>query len=227
MLPSGRGWGKRLAALAPDPTLPAMRSWLVLCFALCGCAGPSRPAAVAEATVVAFADGFHSGVILERAQAPPDLLPASAGLPWVAFHFGERRWIRGEADGLCDAVRLAACSGEGGVQVDAVPWWVHDRGGTDPSRVRVWAFPLTAAELAALKARLVAWIAPGAVREPIRPGSCWWPASRAWSLRTNCHDFTADLLLAAGIPVGQPPLMLAAPLRASLDRAWGARDQPP
>lgn len=205
-----------------------MRLGLLLCVVLCGCAGQPRPAAAPPAgIVVAFADDFHSGVVVERAAAPAALLPAVARTPWVAFHFGERRWIRGEADGLCDALRLGVCSGEGGVQVDAVPWWVHARGGTDPARVRVWAFPVSAMELAALQARLADWIAPAAVSEALRPGSCWWPARRGWSLRTNCHDFTVDLLHAAGIPVAQPPLMLAAPLRAALDRAWAARDLPP
>lgn len=205
-----------------------MRGMILFCVVLCGCAAPPRPGATAEAMVVAFADDFHSGIVLERAAAPPALLPALvAGAPWIAFHFGERRWIRGEADGICDALRLGVCSGDGGVQVDGVAWWVHARGGTDPSRVRVWAFPLSRAELAALQARLDSWIPPGAAREPIRPGSCWWPARRGWSLRTNCHDFTVDLLQAAGIQVDQPPIMLAAPLRAALDRAWSARDLPP
>ena len=204
-----------------------MRYGLICLAVLCGCAGPPRVAAAPDGILVAFADDFHSGVVIARAAAPAALLPAVADTPWVAFHFGERRWIRGEADGICDAARLAACSGDGGVQVDAITWWVHARGGTDPSRVRVWAFPVTATELAAVTARLDSWIAPGTVRAPLRPGSCWWPSSRAWSLRTNCHDFTVDLLQAAGIRVGRPPLMLAGPLRAELDRAWADRDLPP
>jgi hypothetical protein len=204
-----------------------MRGLILLCVVLCGCAAPPRPTMTAEALVVAFADDFHSGIVLERAAAPPALLPPLATAPWIAFHFGERRWIRGEADGICDALRLGVCSGEGGVQVDAVSWWVHARGGTDPSRVRVWAFLISCAELTALQARLDSWVSPGAASEALRPGSCWWPAQRNWSVRTNCHDFTVDLLQAAGIPVDQPPIMLAAPLRAALDRAWSARDLPP
>ncbi len=205
-----------------------MRGMILFCVVLCGCAAPSRPTAVSDGIVIAFADDFHSGIVLERAAAPPALLPAQVGgAPWIAFHFGERQWIRGEADGVWDALRLGVCSGDGGVQVDGVTWWVHARGGTDPSRVRVWAFPVSSAELASLQARLDSWISPGGDREPIRPGSCWWPAQRGWSVRTNCHDFTVDLLHAAGIQVDQPPIMLAAPLRAALDRAWSARDLPP
>ncbi len=200
---------------------------IVCCAAVCGCAVQPRGAASPEAVVVVFADDFHSGVVIEREATPSALLPASSSQPWVALHFGERRWIRGEADGICDAIRLGVCNGDGGVQVDAVPWWVHACGGTDPERVRIWVFPVTALALAALQARLDSWIAPGARREAIRPGSCWWPSSRAWSLRTNCHDFTVDLLRAAGIPVDQPPIMLASPLRAALDRAWAAGDLPP
>jgi len=65
--------------------------------------------------VVAFADDFNSGIVLERAAAPRGLLSTQvADAPWIAFHFGERRWIRGEADGICDALRLGVCSGDGG-----------------------------------------------------------------------------------------------------------------
>lgn len=203
-----------------------MRGMLVLCALLCGCAAHPRAAPASDALIVVFADDFHSGIIMERTEAPAAILPAKAEAPWIVVHFGERRWIRGEADGLCDAVRLGVCSGDGGVQVDAVEWWVHDRGGTERSRLRVWAFPVSRAQLAGLRARLDTWFAPGAVREPIRPGSCWWPSSRGWSVRTNCHDFTVDLLVGAGIVVDRPAIMLAGPLRAALDRAWSELDEP-
>ena len=179
-----------------------------------------------EALVVVFADEFHSGIVLGKADVPPRLLPEQVKAPWAVVHFGERRWIRGEADGLCDALRLGLSSGDGGVQVDMIDWWVHGRGGTDRSRIRVWAFPVTRTELAGLQARLDSWVVAGATREEIRPGSCWWLASNAWTLGTNCHDFTVDLLHGAGIPVAQPPIMWAGPLRAALDRAWAERDQP-
>jgi hypothetical protein len=205
-----------------------MHRLLVLCLALLvGCAAPIRPPGHPDGVVVVFADGFHSGIVLERADVPPRLLPLVAEAPWVAVHFGEQRWISGEADGVLEALRLGLSGGGGGVQVDAIDWWVHDRGGTDTSEVRVWAFPVTRAELAGVRARLDFWIEPDAVRHPLRPGACWWPASRDWTLRTNCHDFTVDLLDGAGIRVGRPPIMWASPLRAALDQAWSERDPGP
>lgn len=174
--------------------------------------------------VVAFVDGFHSGIVLAHAAAPAELLPDGELRPWIAFHFGERRWITGEASGAGDAFRLAIRPGAGGMQVDGLDWWVHDRGGTDTARVRVWAFPVTASALEGVRERLRAWVEPGAQAAELRPGSRWWPTARHWSLTGNCHDFTADILLGAGIRVDRPPIMLAAGMRASLDEAWEAQD---
>lgn len=206
------------------PRVSACCVLLLIPLLLAGCARAPMAAPAAEALIVVFADGFHSGIVLARADVPAGLLPPQATRPWVAIHFGERRWISGQADGLCDALRLGLSAGEGGVQVDSVAWWVHDRGGTDPARVRVWAFPVARRSLEALTARLDSWIEPEAVQAQLRPGSAWWPSRRAWTLRTNCHDFTADLLSAAGIPVSTPPIMLAEPLRHALDRAWSEAD---
>jgi len=194
-----------------------------LCLILVGCAARPAPEPSSEALIVVFADSFHSGIVLERSQVDRRLLPP-AQAPWVAVHFGERRWISGEADGLGDAMRLVVWPGEGGVQVDGIDWWIHDRGGTEPALERVWVFTVSQQQLDRLRARLDSWIAIGATSHQIRPSTVWWPSSRAWSLRTNCHDFTVDLLAAAGIEVDQPPFMLAAPLRDALDRAWSALD---
>lgn len=200
---------------------------VLLLVLLGGCARSAPPAgliAAPERLLIAFADGFHSGVLLARADAPPELLPPGSTAPWIVYHFGERRWISGEADGVCDALRLAVAPGEGGVQADAVPWWVHSRGGTRRDRVRVWAFPVSAQAMDGVRQRLRAWIAADARPTRLRPGTAWWASVRAWSLRTNCHDFTVDILAGAGIAVARPPVMLAPPLRAALDEAWSARD---
>lgn len=193
---------------------------------LCGCAAAPRPAqaVLPDGVVVAFVDGFHSGVVLARSAAPAELLPEGELRPWIAFHFGERRWITGQASGAGDAFLLAVRPGAGGMQVDGLDWWVHDRGGTDTARVRVWAFPATAAALEGVRARLRAWVEPGAPPAELRPGTRWWPTVRRWSLTGNCHDFTADILLGAGIRVDRPPIMLAAGMRASLDEAWELQD---
>ncbi len=200
---------------------------LFLCVMLAGCAASNRPPESSEGVVVVFADGFHSGIILERAEVPPRLLPPLAEAPWVAVHFGEQHWISGEAGGVLDALRLGLSWGDGGVQVDAIDWWVHDRGGTDTRQVRVWVFPVSRTELVGLRARLDSWVGPGAVCHPIGPSACWWPATRDWTLRTNCHDFTVDLLDGAGIRLERPPVWQASPLRAALDEAWSGRDPGP
>lgn len=204
---------------------------LAALLALAGCAAaPARPPPPPEALVVAFADEFHSGVIVPRDCVPARWWPRPAPYPWLVLHYGERRWITGEAHGVWPALRLALIGGEGGVQIDSVLSWRHRRGGTDPDRVRLWVFPVSAAEAAALGERLSWWIEASGSPGALGPTSRWWPSARPWTLFTNCHDFTADLLAAAGIAVERPPIMQAAPLRAALDRAWAARHgapQPP
>jgi hypothetical protein len=194
---------------------------------LAGCARTRPPPSAdvrPQALLIAFADDFHSGVIIERSRLPADLLPAGAPdpsrAPWIVLHFGERRWITGEADSTLDAVRLVVATGEGGVQIDTVPWWIHERGGTVPEAQRVWPFAISAEAEAAMLARLRTWIDGRAMPRPLRPGSSWLPSSRAWSLGGNCHDFTRDLLDAAGLPVAGLPINWAFPLRGSLDRTW-------
>jgi len=179
--------------------------------------------------VVAFADDFHSGLMLERTLFPMDLVPAAApspaAAPWIVVHFGERRWITGEADGCADALRLAILSGEGGDQIDAVGGWRHRRGGTDPRQVRVWTFPLSAAGHASLITCLRSWIDTTGRPRVLGPGAGWHGSCHPWSLGRNCHDFTASLLVAGGVEVETGVIMQADPLRQALDRAWQKHDQ--
>lgn len=192
------------------------------CLVAGGCAmAQPRAEGPPAGLLVAFADGFHSGVILERSQAPAELLPpdAPAEARWAVFHFGETRWMTGDAAGACAAVGLALTSGPGGLQVDLVEGWVHRRGGTDPATLRLWFAAIDQQALDGIRARLRSWASAGPSR-PLRPGSLWWPSPQRWRLSANCHDFTADALAGAGIAAWLPPIAWAAPLRSALDRAW-------
>lgn len=232
MLPASRGHGKHLALLTALGAGPASRmrraGLLVAMLVLAGCASRPAPGPGADppaALVVAFSDGFHSGVLLPREDVPPRLLPpAPAADAWAVVHFGERRWILGLADSCGDGLRLGLTSGDGGVEVDVVPWWRHDRGGTDPENLRTWVFPVSRAELAAVIARLEAWAPAGLPGGRIGPTTSWWESPRRWRLGCNCHDFTADLLWAGGIEVAVGPVMTAGRMHRALDRAWELRD---
>jgi len=202
---------------------------LLLLAAILGCAGCVRPEAAharPAALVAVFADGFHSGVMIDRAEIPVRLLPSGpdADGGWAVAHFGERRWILGVADGCSDGLRLGLTSGDGGVQIDLVPGWRHGRGGTDREGMRLWLFPVSRAEADALVAQLEEWAPAGAPGGQIGPSTCWWPSPRRWRLGCNCHDFTAELLRSAGIPVADGLILTAAGLRAALDAAWEARE---
>ncbi len=189
-----------------------------------GCSGQRIAPKYPTAVIVAFTDGFHSGVMVPRQFVPIDLLPPTYGealrWPWVVLHFGERHWIRGEADSMWDAVRLSLATGDGGVQIDLTPSLIHACGGTRPEHVRVWVFPVTQRELTELLTRFRSWTTVGVQQELIGPTTGWWPSTRHWSLPNNCHDFTADLLAGAGIQLPRPPIMSAWGLADALDDAW-------
>jgi hypothetical protein len=200
-----------------------------LVLVLAGCTSTSARFPGTEALVVAFADDFHSGVLLERTAFPPEMVPAGAptqtDAPWIVVHFGERRWIIGEADGYADALRLGMFKGEGGVQLDVVGDWMHRRGGTNPDRIRLWTFPLSAAGHAALLADLRGWIDQRLPVRSLAPGVAWHVSLYPWALSRNCHDFTISLLMAGGVPVENRPIMQASSMRQALDRAWQEHDE--
>jgi hypothetical protein len=189
---------------------------------LVGCASPRQVPQRPVAVVTAFADDFHSGLVLDIRDAPAWLVPPEARLrPYLAVHFGERHWMDGSASTACDALRLVVVPGPGAVQLDAERWIISDCGSADPRRMRTWDFPVDARQLAALGERIARWSAC-AVREPLGPTTWSQPSVRNWSVWCNCHHFTADLLAAIGVDLGRAPILLADGLRAGLDRAWDA-----
>lgn len=203
---------------------------------LCGCGARLErlpPPGLAEAErVLVFADGMHSGVVLAAtpALAALDAQPAGApaGMPYLEVGFAADAWIAADNPGMCMKLAMATTTQRG------VLYLVHLPASDRPRReaetpIRTWVLPLSAEGRRRLGERIDSWVdtsAPVVLRLPARTSFMRF-ATRDWKLSHNCHDFTVDLLHAAGIPVAQPPLMLAAPLRAALDRAWAARDLPP
>jgi len=184
------------------------------------------------ARVRVFTDGFHSGLVLPRVSVPRDLDPAVEGWPQTfrgrSFHYGEAAWTSGENMSDFHAVRLAFVPGVGVIQTDATPLDLPDIPGTDRAHLRVWTFALDTASLEALLQRLrQEWLVPGAVPRLAFPGdpSHLIACPNDWSVWHNCHDFTADLLRAAGLDLPSHTIATAGVLASDLDLAQAALDR--
>jgi len=180
-------------------------------------------------TVRVFCDGFHSGLVLPRSVVPADLDPSR--LAWDeprtgrSFHYGEQAWTSGEDMSRCHAARLAFVPGVGVIQTDVTPLDPVEIPGTDPERLRVWTFAISRTARDALFERLRHdWLAPGA--HPILAGegepSHLIACRRDWSVWHNCHDFTVDLLRAAGLDLPGHTIATAGVLIDDLDLATEA-----
>lgn len=203
---------------------------LVLLVAAGGCARvparipPTGGVAVAEMQV--FTDGFHSGVVLPRAWLPREVDPL--GPAWAhsrparSFHYGEEAWTSGEDMSKLHAARLAFWPGVGVVQSDLTGWSRPRIPGTDPDRFRTWTFRLDLRAREAVVQRLQSeWLAPHAMPRLIDDAEAThlFPARHDWSVWWNCHDFTADLVRAAGVDLPAHTIATAGVLTQDLDLA--------
>ncbi len=180
-------------------------------------------------TIRVFCDGFHSGLVLPRVSVPWDLEPSA--LAWQetragrSFHYGEQAWTSGEDMSRSHAIRLVFVPGTGVIQSDVTPLEVPDIPGTDPARMRVCSFPASRTARDAVFLRLrTEWMAEGAIPRLAGEGepSHLIASRRDWSVWWNCHDFTADLLRAAGLDLPSHTIATAGVLMEDLDLATKA-----
>jgi hypothetical protein len=208
----------------------------VLLLTLVGCARSpaSLPAGDQEAytTLRVFCDGFHSGLVLPRSAVPPELDPSRRAWgetrPGRSFHYGEQAWTSGEDMSRCHAARLAFIPGVGVIQSDVTPLAMPDIPGTEARSLRVWTFVISRRGCDALFERLrQEWLEPGA--EPVLAGegepSHLIACRRKWSVWHNCHDFTVDILRAAGLEMPSHTIATAGVLIEDLDLAVRALDR--
>ena len=225
--------------MRPIPHIPERRSPLadigaavILLFGLLlvpGCAatgkshplggpGPTRP-------VWVVAPGWHSGLVVRRADLPDDLFPESADFPkatYLEVGWGDREYYRARDPGLWLALRAALVPG---------PSVLHVAGFREspaayfaPGEVRRIDLPEPAfRDLAAYLHRSIH--RSGKARaSPLGPGlygdSRFYEAEGRFHLFNNCNAWTARGLRAAGLPAVPALAVTAGTLRGQA-RQWG------
>jgi hypothetical protein len=206
--------------------MPAGPRALLLLIALTvvtGCNGlrslpPDGLAAAGE--VVVLVDHFHSVVVVPRAAVDPPV-PGLAERPdrWLSLHYGDERWLLDPTAGVSHAGTLIVAGGQGMVVMNPMPRIDPAVMVMDPGQTRRWRFPVSAEGLAAIQSRLQAhWLGPRTLALP--DADAWLSYSpRRWTMSTNCHDFTIDLLRAGGLDLAGAPVLQAAGLAHRLDAA--------
>lgn len=175
---------------------------------LAGCAGrlerlppPNLPE---SERILVFADGLHSGVVVAMSPALADLDPQPEGppaaLPYLEVGFAADEWIAASEPGSGTKLRMAF--GTSGGVLDLC----HRAELARPPRsadipLRTWIIPLSAEGRRRLDTCIRSWgnrEAPQMLRPPARPTTFRF-ANRRWSIFHNCHDFTVEVLRAAGL----------------------------
>jgi hypothetical protein len=196
----------------------------------CGTLRQLPPAHLESSTsFVVFTDGFHSGVALPRSVLPPELDPPTAGAsqqwPVRTFHFGEEKWTSGADNSMSHAIGLVFIPGPGVVQSDHTPKDLSEVPALDQQRLRTWRFRVSDAGLQRMLARLrERWMDGIMIPPPPDSASTLFPSPRSWSVFDSCHDFTVDLLRAAGLELRGRWLYLAGGLTTDLDDAQADLD---
>ncbi len=185
------------------PVLAALALLLTAC-------GPGRlerlpPAGlVAASQVLVFADGMHSGVVLDKTPAIAALDPQTegvpAGYPFMEVGFAADEWIVAQEPGCCAKLSLAFGSSRGVLYLVQLPSFERPprEAGTP---IRTWTLQLSAEARRRLEARIAGWVdgeAPLLLRPPARTTTMRY-VNRRWAVSHNCHDFTVDVLRAAGL----------------------------
>ncbi|MCK6489198.1 MAG: hypothetical protein L6R48_12875 [Planctomycetes bacterium] len=132
----------------------------------------------------------------------PWVAPADPATPWRSLHFGEREWMTDPATGTWHAFTLYFIGGPGLVQMDRL-FAVGPRDlayvGFDPERARCWRFQVDEHGWRAWQERLRRhWATGGTNSSTQGPATTYIETDQRWTRSCNCHDFTADLLRAAG-----------------------------
>ncbi len=185
-----------------------LAAWLAAC-------GPGAvpPAPVdngpADRVVYVISNGWHTGLVLARADVSPGLIPEAADFPdarYLEFGWGDREYYPSSRPTV--GMALAAA-------LTPSPAVIHLYGREAPPRpsppdFEVLAVPVTAAGLDRLVAYLdadfdrpvggrAASVAPGLYRD-----SRFYPAHGRFYLFNTCNTWTARMLAAAGVrlPLG-------------------------
>ncbi len=190
---------------------PVLLGLLAACLLLAGCGPALRslpPAGLTKhKTVQVFHNGFHSGLMLTWPD--PDLAfldgrhdDKPAALPWLEIGYGADAWTR-LGGGSCTACRLAFTTSAGVLMLRHQPECrpvLHNDG-----PVRLWAIDLDRAGWDGLLAHIRTSM-DASLNYPRKAGATDWVAftTTRWSILHNCHDWTAECLMAMGLDLNEP-----------------------
>lgn len=199
-------------------------AWL-LCLLLAGCGGmpAARGAdgAPPEPAVWVMSNGWHTDIILRRADLPPDRIPEIAAYPdahYFAFGWGDADYYPTRTPTAEMAIKAIALPTPAVMHLTAIP--------TTPEsyyrEAEVLRIPLSAPGLKSL----VQYIHDGFKREAGEPApktapglyrqSGFYPATGRFHLFNTCNTWTAHGLMQAGLPVGQSRTVQAEALMREL-----------
>ncbi len=179
---------------------------------------------VAAHKVTVFSDGFHTGLLLDKAALPADFDPHPvdeiAARPFITVHFGEERWTSGADNSWTHALGLVFIPGPGVVQSDHTRQDLGDVPGLEMDKLRVWVFPVNQAGNDRMVAQLQhEWMTGIVMTRREGEASSLYLSPQSWSVFNSCHDFTIDLLRAAGLDIRGRWLYLAGGMATDLDEA--------
>ncbi len=199
---------------------------VTLCLTACGTTALRAPLPEPGADavpLVVFCDSFHSGILVRKADLGLDLDPNREGAAitaeWWTIHYGEVRWMIGQDNSTLHAVSLFIRPLPGGLQINhSTPALAEIP--LDVANLRTWTFTISRSDLERMRDRLsTAWLGPIIFPRPHWDTTLTVATPHDWSVWRNCHDFTIDLLDAAGIHLAQRHLYLAGGFVRDLDDA--------
>lgn len=152
--------------------------------------------------------GWHTEIGLSPALLPPPLAAIFPEAPLVFFGFGKRHFMLAESPGPAEWL-AGPFPGAAAIQVTAWP-------GTPRRALRMPFAP------APLGAALLASFAPGLPLIESRPNRRFFAAARGYSLAYTCNSWTAEMLVAAGLPVRAEGAVLSGGVMGQAVRLPGA-----
>lgn len=197
--------------------------WLLLLLA------PALAAAArAEKTIYVTSNGWHSGIVIARADLPPGLIPEAADFPaaaYLEFGWGNRDYYTTPRKTL-GLTLGAALPGEAAVHLAAYAAPPRSYPGHEVLALTVSdeGFRRLVAHLHAAFARgrapRAVKIAPG-----LAPVSAFYPGTGTFHLFNTCNTWTAEGLAAAGLTIRAHGVQMAEELMSQVRRI--ARDAKP
>ncbi len=174
--------------------------------------------------VTVFCDGFHTGLLLDKTSMPADFDPhnddAIAARPFLTIHFGEEKWTSGADNSWTHALGLVFFPGEGVVQSDHTRTALEDVPGLDMDKIQTWVFKVNQAGNDRMIERLQHdWMTGIVMTRKAGESSSLYLSPQSWSVFNSCHDFTIDMLRAAGLDIRGRWLYLAGGMAKDLNAA--------